>query len=170
MKKRWKIILPAMLLLLAVPLVVSRVHSLPGKGKAGEAQNELGPDFTLKDLQGRKFKLSEQRGKPVVLVFGATWCPSCREEIPHLKEIYANYTRKGVVMVNIDIDEPQAQVVRFAEKYKLPYRVLVDERAQVARSYHVRGVPSYILLDKEGRFVCRECLDVEPLLDKMLKK
>lgn len=170
MKKKWKMIFSVLLLLISLPLVVAKVHGLPGRGKGAAAQTERAPDFTLKDLQGLKFKLSEQRGKPVLLVFGATWCPACREEIPHLKEIYANYASKGLIMVNIDVDEPQAQVARFAEKYKLPYRVLVDESAQVARSYYVRGVPNFILLDKDGRFVCRECPDVEPLLDRMLTK
>lgn len=72
--------------------------------------------------------------------------------------------------MSIDVDEPRAEVARFAEKLKLPYRVLLDESAQVARNYHVRGIPNFILLDKEGRIVCRECPDVEPLLDKMLNK
>lgn len=170
MKKNWKIILPALLLLLFLLVVVFKVDMLPAGGKAATAQSELAPDFTLKDLQGREFKLSEQRGKPVLLVFGATWCPSCREEIPYLKEIYAKYARKGLVVVNIDIEEYPDQVARFAEKYQLPYRVLLDETGQVARNYRVRGIPNFTLLNKEGRIVCRECPDVEPLLNKLLTK
>ena len=171
MKKSWKRFLPSLLLLLLLPVAASEVHGFPGMGKVGvAAPAEVAPDFALKDLQGRNFKLSEQRGKPVLLVFGATWCPSCREEIPHLKEIYAKYTSKGLVIVNVDVDEPQAQVARFAEKYKLPYRVVVDERARVARNYHVWGVPNFILLDKEGKFVCQECQEVEPLLEKLLRR
>lgn len=170
MIKRWKIILTAMLLFLSLPFGLSKVYGFPEKGRAGGVQSEKGPDFTLTDLQGRKFKLREQRGKPVLLIFSTTWCPSCRAEIPHLKEIYAKYTKKGVVIANIDVDETPAQVARFAEKYKLPYRVLVDEGGQVAASYHVQGVPSFTLLDKEGRFVCKECVNVEPLLDKTLTK
>ena len=170
MKKYWKIALPGLLLLLFLLVIVFKVDMLPAGGKAVTAQRELAPDFTLKDLQGREFKLSEQRGKPVLLVFGATWCPSCRNEIPYLKEIYAKYASKGLVVVNIDVEESSDQVARFVEKYKLPYRVLLDETAQVARNYRVRGIPNFTLLNKEGQIVCRECPDVEPLLDKLLTK
>ena len=72
MKKYWKIVLPGLLLLLFLLVIVFKVDMLPAGGKAVTAQRELAPDFTLKDLQGREFKLSEQRGKPVLLVFGAS--------------------------------------------------------------------------------------------------
>ena len=131
---------------------------------------EKAPDFSLQDLQGRKFKLSENKGKPVLLAFGATWCPSCREEIPRLKEIFANYGKKGLVMVNIDIQESQDKVSRFADRYKLTYPVLLDEKAEVARSYGVRGIPTLVLVDKEGMILCSQCRSVERYLDKMLQK
>lgn len=138
---------------------------------ATNAQKDRAPDFELKDLQGRKFKLSDQKGKqPVLLIFTTTWCPSCREKIPSLKDIYAGYSKKGLVMVNIDIQESQDKVSRFAYKYKLPYRVLLDETGEVAKSYGVLGVPTMVLVDRKGMTVCRPCSYVEPLLDKMLNK
>ena len=54
----------------------------------------IAPDFSLKDLQGKTFKLSKYSGKPVLLFFGTTWCPSCRAEIPAYKNIYATYSQK----------------------------------------------------------------------------
>ena len=118
-----------------------------------EAQDNQAPDFVLKDLKGDPFRLSDQRGKPVLLIFGTTWCPSCREEIPHLKEIYAQYAKKGLIMVNIDIQESRDKVSRYADKYELPYRVLLDENGDVAKTYGIRGVPALILLDKERMIV-----------------
>lgn len=178
MKKRWKNTLWGILSLLFIPLVAcddlqkerNEAKVNRGMGNAGEAVVDRAPNFTLKDLQGRIFKLSENRGKPVLLVFGATWCPYCVEEIPRLKNIFANYAPQGVAIVNIDIQESQAKVARFADKHKLPYRVLLDETAAVANNYGVRGVPSFILVDKGGLIACRQCPSVEPLLDKMLKK
>jgi peroxiredoxin len=156
--------------LLLIPWTVNEAMANRGIGNAGEAVVDRAPDFTLKDLQGRNFKLSEHRGKPVLLVFGATWCPYCVQEIPRLKDMFAKYAPQGVAIVNIDIQESPAKVARFAEKHKLPYRVLLDETASVANNYGVRGVPNFTLLDKNGVVACRQCTSVEPLLDRMLKK
>jgi len=116
-----------------------------------ELSDDPAPDFVLKDLEGRPFRLSEQRGKPVLLVFGTTWCPSCRAEIPHLKDIYARYASRGLIIVNIDIRESRDRVSGYADKNILPYRLLLDEKGAVAASYGILGVPSLILLDESGR-------------------
>src|SRR4030042_255432 len=58
---------------------------------------EKAPDFVLTDLDGRKYRLSDHRGKrPVLLIFSTTWCPSCKEEIPHLKSLHATYAKRGI--------------------------------------------------------------------------
>ena len=54
------------------------------------------PDFTLKDLKGKTFRMSAQRGKPVLIFFGTTWCPGCRAEIPKYKKVYETYSPKGL--------------------------------------------------------------------------
>jgi peroxiredoxin len=145
------------------------LFAYPTMGTLRYGQEEKAPDFVLKDLQNRKFKLSDHKGKPVLLIFGATWCPYCRDAIPHLKDIYERYGKKGLVAVNIDIQESRDKVSRFADKYKLPYRVLLDENAEVAQNYGVQGVPTLVLIDKNGMIACRQCNTVEQLLDKMLK-
>lgn len=132
---------------------------------------EKAPDFVLKDLNGRKFRLSDFRGKqPVLIIFGATWCTFCREEIPHFKEIHAAYAKQGLEIVNIDIQESKEKVAKFAAKYGLPYRVLLDEDGTVAGIYDIRGVPSMVLVDPKGNILCRQCQRVEPIIDTILKK
>ena len=121
-----------------------------GATAAKDVREDKAPDFILKDIQGGKFSLNDQRGKPVLLIFGTTWCPACRDEIPRLKDIYARYAEKGLIMVNIDIQESRDKVSRYADKYELPYRVLLDENGDVAKTYGIRGVPTLILLDEEG--------------------
>ena len=170
MTKKWKNTLWGILSLLLIPLVAHGAMANRGIGNVGSTMVDRAPDFTLKDLQGRTFKLSENRGKPVLLVFGATWCPYCVQEIPRLKEMFAKYTPQGIAIVNIDIQEPQAKVARFADRHQLPYRVLLDETATVAKNYGVRGVPNFTLVNKEGQVACRQCSSVEPLLEKMLQK
>lgn len=170
MTKKWEITLRGVLSLLLLLLAVNEGMANRGIGNTGETVIDRAPDFALKDLQGSVFRLSENRGKPVLLVFGATWCPYCVQEIPRLKDIFAKYAPQGVAIVNIDIQEPQTKVARFVDKHKLPYRVLLDETASVAKNYGVRGVPNFTLVNRDGLIACRQCASVEPLLDKMLKK
>jgi peroxiredoxin len=116
-------------------------------------KSEILPDFTLKDLQGKKFNLHKQIGAPVLLFFGTTWCPTCRGEIPAYKEIYKTYSSRGLIVIYIDIMEPATKVARFVKANELPYRTLLDEDGDVAQDYGVNGVPTLVLLDKEGRLI-----------------
>jgi peroxiredoxin len=128
------------------------------------------PDFVLQDIKGHKFKLSDYKGKPVLIIFSTTWCGYCRAEIPHFKEIYSSYMPSGLEVVNVDINESKEKVARFTAHYQLPYRVVLDEDGTVADNYYVRGVPSITLIDQKGYIVCLYCHPVEPSLDKLFEK
>ena len=129
---------------------------------------EPAPNFILEDLNGDEVKLSDYKDRLVLLIFSTTWCPHCRTTIPYLKEIHQKYKDRGLVIFNIDIMESQKRVSSFATKYKLPYRVLLDKRGEVAKSYGIRGVPTLILVNKEGTIVCRQCRSVNVLLETLL--
>jgi peroxiredoxin len=132
---------------------------------------EKAPDFVLRDLNGRRFRLSDFRGKqPVLIIFSATWCTFCREEIPHFKSIHASYAKQGLEIINIDIQESKEKVAKFTAKHGLPYRVLLDEDGAVGGIYDIRGVPSMVLVDPNGNILCRQCQRVEPLIETLLKK
>lgn len=123
---------------------------------AGEGM--LAPDFTLKSLEGQEFNLSEFRGKnPVFLVFWATWCPYCIQEVPLLKELHAKLSPKGlkILAVNIGFNDPLLRVQAFQKKYELPYPILYDNNTIVSRQYGVIGVPYSILVDRNGKIVFR---------------
>jgi len=128
-------------------------------------QEAKAPDFTLKDLSGKSVKLSSLRGNPVLVIFSATWCPECRREIPYFKEIYASYYSKGLQIVNIDIMEPKDRVRSFADRFELPYLTLLDEDGQVAQKYGVYGIPTALLIDKNGIILCYPCRSLDRLLD-----
>jgi peroxiredoxin len=108
------------------------------------------PDFSLKDIQGKTFTLSSQRGNPVVIFFGTTWCPACRGEMPFYKAVYEKYARRGLKFLYIDINESTERVARFAKQNLFPYLVLVDSDGNVASEYDLIGVPTLILVDKRG--------------------
>jgi peroxiredoxin len=109
----------------------------------------IAPDFSLKDLQDKTFTLSKYSGKPVLLFFGTTWCPTCRAEISAYKEIYATYSPKKLEVVYINIGESVQRVAHFAETNSLSYQVLLDEDGSVADNYGIIGVPTLILIDKD---------------------
>jgi len=124
-------------------------------------------DFALEDLNGNKIKLSNYKGKGVLLVFSTTWCSYCRKEIPQLKELYAKYKEKGLEIINIDIQESKDRVSAFTLKHKLPYTVLLDTDGKVASMYGVRGVPTKVLISKEGKIICIACRSIDIMLEML---
>lgn len=130
---------------------------------------ERAPRFSIRDVNGRIFSMNDYGKKTVLLIFSTTWCPSCRTEIPHFKQIYQSYTHRGLEMVNIDIQESRDKVARFAAKYQLPYRVLLDEKGDVASAYGIMGVPAMILI-KDGVVVTRNYRLVDGTLEKLFRK
>jgi peroxiredoxin len=121
----------------------------------------MAPDFALKDLNDKEVKLSDYRGKVVLLNFSTTWCPHCRTIIPYLKELKEQYKDKDFVILNIDIQESKERVRAFATRQKITYRVLLDRDAKIAMLYNIVGVPNLILVDREGFIVCRQCRSID---------
>ena len=116
-------------------------------------KNIQAPDFSLKDIQGKTFKLSSQRGNPVVIFFGTTWCPNCRSEIPLYKTLYDKYAQRGLKFIYIDMGESTEKVARFANQSSFPGVVLLDLDGSVASDYDIVGVPTLFLVDKEGKII-----------------
>ena len=146
-----KILFVGVVLLICIAVTLSFGQYRP---KASSKQKAIAaPDFTLQDLQGKTFKLSGQLGKPVVIFFGTTWCPSCRAEIPSYSAIYEKYAKRGLEVIYIDINEPAEKVARFAKSNSFPYRVLLDRDGSVASDYNIVGVPTLVLIDKNGNVI-----------------
>jgi peroxiredoxin len=140
-----------------------------GQGGANANQDDRASDFTLKDLDGRDVRLSDYKGKTIVLYFMATWCPECRGTIPRLKDIYSSYNSKGLVLLSIDVMESKEKVAAFSTKYNLPYPTLLDEDGKVCRSYGVVSVPVRALIDSNGLIICWNCRSFESLLAKQFE-
>jgi peroxiredoxin len=127
------------------------------------------PDFSLKDLSGKTRSLKDYRGKVVFLYFTTTWCPYCKKDIPNLKKLYSSLKGKDFQMLAVYINESPQKVASFAAKYALPYTVLLDTDAAAARSYGIRGVPTRILVRKDGTLGCWQCINVEEGIQEFLK-
>ena len=115
-------------------------------------EGHLAPDFTLKTLDGKTARLSELRGKKVVLInFWATWCPPCRLEMPTMQKIYTEYKGKGfeVLAVNIEPDAKE-EISEFMKELRLTFPVLLDPDMKVTRKYRLIGLPVSLLIDRQG--------------------
>lgn len=142
-----------LILAIFLPVVLLNINCSPAESQESEDKS-VAPDFTLTDLNGQEVTLSQFReDKNVLLVFGATWCPYCVDEIPELKEVYEKYQDDDIEVIYVDVQESLKKVSSFAQKHSLPYTVLLDETGSVAGQYNVRGIPHNVLIDKEGLIV-----------------
>lgn len=113
-------------------------------------------DIELMNTEGKMVKLSEYvpEGKYVMLEFWASWCGPCRGEIPHLRHVYKDYKDKGFEIISISIDEKKADWEKAMKEENMVWKQLCDSKGfegPVANVYNVTGVPTCIILDKEGR-------------------
>lgn len=107
------------------------------------------PDFELNNLAGDTIKLSNLRGKPVLINFWATWCGPCRLEMPDIQKIYENYQGDFEVLA-VNADEQERIVAKFAKDIGITFEVLLDPGANVQSLYQLRGYPTSFLVDQEG--------------------
>ncbi len=108
------------------------------------------PDFTLQDLAGQTVSLSSLRGKVVYIDFWATWCGPCRAALPGLQDLSEKLNDQGLEVVTIDQGESLDQVRSFVERKKYSFRVLLDPGSAVGNVYGVRGIPTSVLVDRNG--------------------
>lgn len=115
------------------------------------------PDFKLRDIYQDTYILSSYKGKqPVVLLFWATWCPLCSEEIRILNQRYANIVNDGIEVLSVDVGELPDVVSDYVKPYHLAYRVLLDIDSTVAMSYKLIGFPTYIFIDTDGMVIFKD--------------
>ncbi len=118
---------------------------------AGDRADTVVPDFTLQSLDGEPFRLSETDGKIRLIDFWATWCAPCREEVPMLNDLQADYGDQGLLILAITDEE--TEVVRdFVQEYGVEYLNLIGT-GEIAEAYGVLGLPAAYLVDAEGRLV-----------------
>jgi peroxiredoxin len=111
-------------------------------------------DFTLADLQGKKWRLQDLHGKVVLVNFWATWCPPCRKEMPDLQALYDKFKDQGLVVLAIS-DEDAAKVAPFLAERKISYPVLLDPGRKVNDLFIVEGIPKSFVYDRTGKLVAQ---------------
>ena len=117
---------------------------------------QMAPDVTLQLIDGKIVKLSDLRGKVVVLQFTASWCSVCRKEMPHLeKEVWLPNKDKNFILIGVDYDEPLATVEEFQQKMKITYPMALDPGAEIFSQFALKqsGVTRNVVINQEGVIV-----------------
>lgn len=124
----------------------------PSVAPASPEQPESAPDFSLPDASGAMHRLSDFRGKVVILNFWASWCNECVAEIPSLNALSAELKDKGLVVIGISIDRNWEDVADVTTK--IDYRVLLDKKGDVfVHKFTITRLPATIIIDREGLLV-----------------
>jgi cytochrome c biogenesis protein CcmG/thiol:disulfide interchange protein DsbE len=118
----------------------------------GEAPNIGRPaaDFRATTVDGRPISLSDFKGRPVWLTFGATWCQPCRAENPDISAVYERAKASGLVVIAIFIQEDAGAVRDYADRVGLNYEKIADPNTTIASAYRIVGIPSHFFIDGAG--------------------
>jgi peroxiredoxin len=112
------------------------------------------PDFEVTTTDGHKFRLSEQRGKVVLVNFFATWCPPCRAEMPYLqKEVFEKVKSDRFVMIALGREHDNAEVARFKEERRLGFPMAGDPGRSAFALYAEKSIPRTVVVDTDGRVI-----------------
>jgi peroxiredoxin len=133
---------------------------------------DVAPDFTIREAGGNTYKLSDLRGKLVMLQFTASWCSVCRTEMPFIeKEIWQEKKSSGLIVIGIDRDEPEDKVLKFKNDIGVTYPLALDPGADIFGLYALKeaGVTRNVIIDRSGKIIFRTRLFDRNEFDQMKK-
>ena len=157
MKRNNLVLIVVIVVVIGMVIFASRMHkksAAAGGALQGNAVGAMAPDFALTTLDGKKVKLSDYRGKAVLLNFWATWCGPCKVEIPWFMELEKQYAPQGLVILGVAMDDDgKATVTKFAQEMKIDYTVLLGNDNVADQYGGVEGLPTTFYVDRNGKIV-----------------
>jgi peroxiredoxin len=112
------------------------------------------PDFLLPQLNGQPVRLSDLQGRPLIVNFWASWCATCRAEVPDLIDLYDAHKEKGLLLLGVNLRETEDAAARFAGEFGINYPIVFDRDGDVAGTWRIggpnQGVPSTYFIDRDG--------------------
>ncbi|HET6466464.1 MAG TPA: TlpA disulfide reductase family protein [Nitrospiria bacterium] len=116
----------------------------------GAGPGEKAPDFTGKTLLGKNIKLSELRGRIVLINFWGTWCAPCKEELPYFNRLYGKFKGVGLEILAVNIDKVASQAARMSGTLGLSFPVVLDPAGDLSDLYRIRSMPTTFVVGKDG--------------------
>lgn len=135
---------------------------------------EIAPDFTIESINGKTVKLSDYRGKYVLLDFWASWCGPCRQENPNVVKAYQTYKDKNFTILGISLDKDKNAWAQAVKQDNLTWDQvgeLKDFEGETVKLYQVEAIPSSFLLDPQGKIIARDLRgeELNAFLNKTLR-
>lgn len=157
-KKRNRMIFRSVILAVLFGAVIfAIVSNIKDDDKAVDVGDKA-PDFELpqvRNVDGEVLRLSDLKGKGIMLNFWATYCEPCEEEMPYMESLYPEYKEKGIEIVAVSVDATELVIHNFTDRYDLSFPILHDKRSTVLDHYGVRPLPTTYFIDENGIVVER---------------
>ncbi len=156
--QKWAIVMPistALAIVVIVTLMIFSREETPQQSLPGAplVVGKPAPDFTLSTLDGTEVSLSQFRGQPVLINFWASWCFSCREEMPEMVRMYESHKAEGLTIlgVNLTFQDFLPDIQAFVNEFNISFPVLLDEDGLVTeRLYQIPGIPTTVFVNRDG--------------------
>ncbi len=113
----------------------------------------VAPDFLLRDLDGNSVRLHDLRGNVILLNFWATWCPTCRFEMPSMEALHKEFNGQGLMVLAVDFQESAEDVRSFYREHNLSFPALLDPSGKAFELYKTWSLPTTFLINKRGHIV-----------------
>ncbi len=142
----------------------------PPSGPVRIVPGATAPDFAVTDITGQPIKLSDHRGKAVIINYWSIYCDYCREEMPELVKTY-QANRDKLNVIGIDINDEPAEVKDFVRQLNITYPIVIDNTGDMVYKYRVLGRPTSIFINKEGVITgVVPGIVTPPVLEEQLKR
>ena len=132
-------------------------------------KGQMAPDFTITNLDGEVFKLSDMKGKVVLVNFFATWCGPCMKELPELeKQVWPRFKNENFKLISIGREHTNAELKKFRFKKKYTFPIAADPKRQIYARYAEKFIPRNYIIDKEGKIIFQSKGFSQKELDEMM--
>lgn len=135
-----------------LPLLLALMFALPPLAATAMEIGEVAPDFELKTLEGKDVRLSDYRGRTILLKLATTWCPTCKQQSQEIKEVEDFLAKNNVAVIEVFLQDSEKMVRKYleGEEFAMPFVALLDDGSAL-KAYNVYLIPRVLLIDREFR-------------------